>query len=379
MTTKEITISTARYIAALLVALNKGGELPEKPGEVEYRRVFALAKRHSVASAIWYVIEDEVRATGDDELISRFIRECDLAYAQNLVQTREFAAVCNAFTKAGIRFLPIKGFINKALWLKPEYRTMSDMDIFVSPDTAEAAAEALKSIGYVFDHGGSVHDSYVKPPYVNIELHKSLGSYGDGDFNSWVPTESNPYHFVMRDEDYLVYLLDHMYKHYKSGGNGMRSFFDLYLFHLAKGASLDKAYIEGELRWRGLDEFYSLANRLSALWFGGESACSDELIELEYYIITGGTFGTVENRVEHALKTRSRFGYLLSRIFLPYSSMKSIYPWLKPLPFLLPIAWVMRLLKALFDGRMRRELRATNNASRLKRDSASPSTTDTEQ
>ena len=52
MTTKEITISTARYIAALLVALNKGGELPEKPGEVEYRRVFALAKRHSVASAI---------------------------------------------------------------------------------------------------------------------------------------------------------------------------------------------------------------------------------------------------------------------------------------------------------------------------------------
>ena len=366
MTPKEITISAARYIAALLVSLNTGSEKPEKPAEVEYRKVFILAKRHSVASAIWYIIEDEVRATKDTELIERFVHECEIDYAKNLVQTREFSSVREAFSKSGIRFLPLKGFINKALWLKPEYRTMSDMDIFVSPDMTDVAAAALKSLGYVFDHGGSVHDSYVKPPYMNIELHKSLGHYGDGDFKAWMPTEDNPYHFVMRDEDYLVYLLDHMYKHYQSGGNGMRSFFDLYLFQRAKGESLDKEYVERELRARELDEFSSMAQRLVSLWFCGESLYAEELLELEYYIVTGGTFGTVENRVEHALKSRSRFGYLLSRTFLSYAAMKQIYPWLKYLPFLLPIAWVMRLLKALFDGRMRRELRAAGAAKRGK-------------
>ena len=364
MLDRNVIISCARYVAALLVSLNAGGEQPKKPDCVSYRAVFKFAKRHALAGALWYLLEDEITAFGDEELTARFSRECELDYLKNNVQTQEFASVCSAFGKAGIKHLPLKGFISKALWKRPEYRSMTDMDIYVSPSDTDAAAEILLSLGYAEDHKSAEHDSYIKPPYVNIELHKTLESYGIGDFSNWRAKENAPCFYELSDEDFLIFILMHMYKHYKAGGTGMRSFYDLHLFLGAKRGSLDLGYVRGELDKRGIGEFYSVALRLSELWFLGRTECADELADFEYYIATGGTFGTVENRVEHALTEKSRFRYTLSRIFLSYPKMKALYKWLGPLPFLLPVAWVIRLVAALFDGRLRRELRATSRAAK---------------
>ena len=76
MLDKRIVTATARYVAKLLVALNCDAPKPEKPADVSYRAVYVFAKRHSVASAIWYLIEDEVTAEGDAELIEKFSRDC---------------------------------------------------------------------------------------------------------------------------------------------------------------------------------------------------------------------------------------------------------------------------------------------------------------
>lgn len=359
---KAAAIAAARYVARLLCALNLGTDKPEKPDSVSYRQVFTLAKRHSVAGALFYVLEDEVRESGDAELIARFERERDLDFAKQLVQTREFAAVTESLSAAGIDFLPLKGFMMKALWRRPEYRTMTDMDIYVSRSGIDAAAGVLESLGYTAEGGDGVHDSYLKPPYVNIELHKTLGNYGDGDFSLWKCKPDMPHWYVMSDEDTLVFMLDHMYKHYKAGGTGMRSFFDLYLYLEAKGERLDREYVDRELEERGMKEFYEDALALVGLWFCG-AADNGSLAELELFIVTGGTFGNVENKVKYALKKKSRFRYALSRIFLTYPQMKHLYKWLGPLPFLLPVAWVMRLFGALFDGRLRREVRAVGAAS----------------
>lgn len=362
MLDKEVVRRTARYVAALLVALNCDAPCPELPCGVSYRAVFVFAKRHAVAGAIWYLIEDEVRSTGDEELIERFEKSCMLDYNKHRAQERELAAISAALSERSIDHLPLKGFINKALWKRPEYRTMTDMDIYVGEDNIAAAAEVLSSLGYKLSHKGAVHDAYEKPPYVNVELHKKLGSRENGDFSAWKALPSDPHHYVMSDEDFLLYAIGHMHKHYRQGGSGMRSFFDVYLYLKKKGEALDFDHIDRELRQRGLSEFYSSVLSLSALWFDGDLERESELSELEIYIATGGTFGTVENRTKHALKKKSRLRYALSRIFLPYRAMKEMYGWLRPLPFLLPVAWVIRLLSALLDGRMRREIRAVAKA-----------------
>ncbi len=350
-------VLTAEYIAELLKVLHYGGDAPALPEGVTYRGVFALARNHSLAGAVWPVLEDKEAEMGDPDLTLAWSAERERDFAKNLVQTREFKRITDAFTAAGIPFLPMKGFIFKALWARPEYRTMSDIDMFVSDAGIKRAGEVLTSLGYTLDHEGIVHDSYSKPPYMNIELHRELERDNPAGFADWHAKEDNPLWYEMSDEDFIVFNVMHMYKHYKGGGSGIRSFFDLHLYLKAKESTLDKDSVRSKLEAAGLYEFYLKVLALSELWFG-EREADDEVRATEYFIVTGGTYGNVENRVEHAMKTEKRSKYFLRRAFPSYRAMCSLYKWLKPLPILLPIAWVIRLVGALFSGRMRRELDA---------------------
>lgn len=359
---KEQIIAAARHLARVINALNRGAEIPPLPDGITYRDVFIIAKRHSLAGALCYAIEDLVKDS-DPELTARLRKERDLECAKNITQTREFSAVTSAFTDAGVRFLPMKGFIFKELWARPEYRTMSDMDIYVGREEIDRATEILCGMGYTLDHGDDVHNSLFKQIYVNIELHKLLEVGVEGDFSSWTPKPDNEYWYVMSDEDLLAFVISHMYKHHVTGGNGMRSVYDVYLFLGAKRGTLDLERVREVLKERDILDFFDKTLALADFWFASGEG-SEELFELEYYTVTGGTYGTVENKVELAMKKKSKLSYLLSRIFLPYSSMKKLYKWLVPLPFLLPFAWIARIFKALFDGRLRRELMAVDAAER---------------
>ena len=357
---REKLIVTARYIASLVRALHYGLDVPPVPETTDMKSVYTLAKKHSLAGALWYILEDSGLVT-DPELTKRFTRERDLEFAKNLTQTREFSAITRAFTEAEIPFLPMKGFIYKSLWKRPEYRVMSDLDIYVSDEGLERAGEVLLAMGYKLTHDSQIHDSFEKPPYMNVELHRDLEVDSDESFGDWTPRADNPMWYEMTGEDCLVFGIAHMYKHFTAGGSGMRSFFDLVLYLSAKADTLDMTVAENKLRARGLYDFYELAKRLADFWFSG-GEYSDDLSDIEYYTVTGGAYGNMENRVENSIKGKSRLSYYLSRAFLPYSKMIYIYKWLKYLPFLLPVAWIMRLVTALFDGRLGREMRAVDKA-----------------
>lgn len=354
-------VLTAEYIAAILKALFSDTELPELPEGVSYKGVFALARNHSLAGAVWAVLEERGVDVGDPELALMWSAERERDFAKNLVQTREFRAVTSALTEAKIPFLPMKGFLIKALWKSPEYRTMSDMDIYVGQDGIGRAGEVLTSLGYSLDHDGIVHDSYIKPPFVNVELHRELEHGSTASFHEWMPKQDNPYWYVMSDEEMLVFNVSHMYKHHRGGGSGIRSYADLYLYLGAKSATLDGEYLKKRLIEEGVYDFYLQSVALAEFWFG-DREIDDNIRSTEYFVVTGGTYGNVENRVEHALRSESRTRYFFRRAFPSLEVMRSMYKWLKPMPFLLPVAWLVRLVGALFNGRMRRELSAIDKA-----------------
>ena len=359
---KEQITAAARHLARVINVLNRGGEIPPIPDGITYRDVFIIAKRHSLACALCHAVEDLVKDS-DPELVARLRKERDLECAKNLTQTREVSAVTSAFTDAGVRFLPMKGVLFKELSARPEYRTMSDMDIYVGREGIDRATEMLCDMGYTFGHCDDVHNSLFKHIYVNIELHKMLEIGDEGDFSSWTAKPDNEFWYVMSDEDLLAFVISHMYRPHVTGGNAMRSVYDVYLFLEAKRDTLDLERVREVLKERDMLDFFDKTLALAEFWFGSGEA-DDELLEMEYFTVTGGTYGTVENKVELAMKKKSRLSYLFSRIFLPYSSMKKLYKWLVPLPFLLPFAWVARIFKALFDGRLRRELMAVDAAER---------------
>ncbi len=363
---RERLVLTGRYIASLLVALNNGAEPPCLPSGVDYNGIFSLAKYHSLAGAIWYVLEGRL-GDGKPELLSAWARERDMDFAKNLVQTREFARITKLFSDNGIAYLTMKGFHFKKLWRRPEYRTMSDIDILVGDANIERAGELLVGAGYKPSHEAEIHDSYEKPPYMCIELHRRLGASFDEDFGDWIVDGENPCHYYQRHEDFLVFTVAHAFKHFTTGGCGIRSVYDLYLYVKKYGDEIDFDYVNGRLAELGALEFYNNVKALSHAWFEVLETPSGDILEFEYYILKGGTYGNLENRVEYSMKSKSRLGYYFSRAFVPYSKMVYMYPWLRRLPFLLPVAWVMRLVKALFDGRLKRELNAIDEDAKRKK------------
>ena len=368
-----------RYIGKVLRTMQYGDALPALPDGLTWRNIYTVSKDHSLASTIWYFVADLVEADcadTDRELLEYWERERSIAFAQNFVQTAEFAYLTDAFTKQGIKFLPLKGFIFKKMWRKPEYRTMADIDVYVGDEGMDAVNKKLVEIGYKLDHKCSVHDSYAKPPYLNIEVHRYLREGSCDSFDSWHAREDNPYWYEMGEVDFMIFNVAHIYKHYRHGGCGARALFDLQLLIESNPSIVNDPRLIERLKAEDMLGFYYDVLHLMHFWYGDatvksyasntdlllDGVPSDRLCEMEYYIATGGAYGSDSNRVEYDRKRQSRVQYYFKRFFLPYNSMCQIYPWLKKVPVLLPVAYLLRLFKSIGNGKLKTELRLLKRA-----------------
>ena len=181
--------------------------------------------------------------------------------------------------------------------------------------------------------------------------------------------EGKRYAMVMREDLFYFYHVSHMAKHFVNGGCGVRPFIDLWIMRHREGFDLSGA--ERLLRDEGLYEFAVAAAELSEVWFSGRSA-DDRTTAMERYLLGGGVYGSVENRVHiQQAKRGGRLKYALSRIFLPYEQMKGRYPVLERRKWLLPFMHVRRWLGIIFGGGIGRsvdELRTNSEASSEKID-----------
>jgi len=371
----KIQVKAVRYVASVLCFLQYGTELPELYEGLTYKDVFVAAKAHSLASTVWYAVEDKVRSEGNEELIKRWESERELDFAKHLIQSAEFDRLTKIFSENKISFLPLKGFLFKELWSKPEYRTMGDMDFYFAEEDIPKVTELLYSLGYKADiEDGEVHDTFDKPPFLHVEAHKALRRGSKESFESWIPKEDNPYWYTMDPVSFAVFNIAHAHKHFTSGGCGIRNLFDLHLLFEHYRNEINYEAMQKRLFEEGLSEFFDIARYLIELYFKNSgkklqtsihgTKVNEECSELELFIATGGTYGSVRNRVKYRLKNKSKFGYVISRAFPSYAAMTRYYKWLKKAPFLLPFAYVARIFASLFNGKAKREFSAIEKANK---------------
>ena len=139
---------------------------------------------------------------------------------------------------------------------------------------------------------------------------------------------------------FYFYHIAHMAKHFENGGCGIRPFIDLWILdHTVDGNKDERdALLErGELL-----AFANVSRALSEVWIGGCEA--DALtLKMQDFLLHGGAFGSSDNRVAIQQKKKGgRFGYLMSRIFVPTAKLKRYYPILERHPWLMPVMQVRR-------------------------------------
>lgn len=332
--------------------------------------LFKFSKRHDLAHLVGDALDKKGLLPENSEAQKRFLNERNLAVMRYEQKRYEFTQICATLEKAKIPFMPLKGAIIQDLYPQGWMRTSCDIDILVKQSDLDSAINCLKNdLEYTCEFIGGHDAQMYAPSGVHLELHYTLTSNDattkqKAIFEKVWEYEDNKETFERRmaDEFFYGYFILHMAIHVKEGGCGIRPFLDLWL--IKRKFSFDREKCEKFLQEIGLLTFAKEVESLAEVWFSKKEA-SDLDRELEQYVLEGGVYGTVQNRV--LVKTeqkKGKFLFILSRIFLPYSQLKIIYPNLKKHPILFPFYQVKRWFNLLNKERRAqatRELESTIN------------------
>ena len=278
-------------------------------------------------------------------------------------QMRQISRIYAAFDANGIDYMPLKGCNMKALYPKPELRTMGDADILIRVEQYDQIVPVMESIGFTYVKE-SDPELVWKSPALHLELHKRLFAPHNKDFYTYFGEGWNRAsrvagtRYAMTAEDTYIYLLTHFAKHYRDGGIGCRHVVDLWVYRMAH-PGMDEAYIGAELEKLWLREFHEHICRMIDAWFR-EKQMDEWTDVLTAYIFSSGSWGSNEERMlarvvkqskHSALGFSGRLMYLWGLLFPSRKNMRQIYPVLEKAPFLLPVFWLIRPVhKMLFNG-----------------------------
>lgn len=324
---------------------------------VDWEKLLRLAQKHSIAATILPVVD---REKCPEKVYGRWVEYAGKNLEKSLLFDGERRRVYAAFEEAGIRYVPLKGIILDGLYPARGMREFADNDILIDAGNAEKAGKIMTSLGYEVSLG-DVHDACHRDPVFNFEIHKKLflddnpvQSYFSDIMDRCVPVQSGSgFELRMTDEDFYIHVLTHFKKHFTNGGTGLRSFADIWLLknsYVQRGIQVSPDL----LHTLGLDSFEQQVLSLAEGLFAHPDTLSyDDLA----YIMESGTYGTLKHSCENGIREKGRFRYILSHLFLPLSSMRTIYPVLCRCPWLLPFFWCVRLVSRLFCKDSRRRLK----------------------
>ena len=297
-------------------------------------------------------------------------------------QTCQIERIFRAFDEKGIDYMPLKGCNMKALYPQPELRVMGDADILIRKEQYEKIVPVMDALGFtsVLE---SDHELIWQSPSLYLELHKSLIPSYNKDYykyfgDGWkFAKASQGNRWDMTAEDTYLYLFTHFAKHYRDGGIGCRHVVDLWVYR-KKNRDLDERYIRTVLDQLRLQTFHDYICRLLGVWFEGEAM--DHRTEiLTACIFAGGSWGNKEDNLlsnmiresrSSALPVNGRLVHIWNMLFPSPENMCRLYPFLKKMPWMLPVAWLIRpVYKVLFQNRkIKRQIQKMGAVSQQKLD-----------
>ena len=288
-------------------------------------------------------------------------------HANDIKQLELIEKLKDIFNEAKIKHVFLKGVHLKKVYPASYMRAMYDIDLLIDEAKFKFVKPLLHKNGFKLKVTSEAHDNYQHESGVIIEVHPKLTT----TFNqtqekffdkAWdYANQDNHYTYTFNYAFELVYLLHHMAKHFYGSGVGLRSILDigLYIETYKDSIKLDKLSLY--LKQTEYTKFFQTILYLNNEYFKLNPlplVLKDYQLDKVYYdrltntIITSGIHGTGANNnqfigrvASHKLRNETRFTLLRRIIFPSYKTMIGSYPCLRKLPFLLPIAYILRLFK----------------------------------
>lgn len=342
---------------------------------IDWSYIYERSKIHEVHTLIYPLLKKIKIHFCNDELLQKWKSETILAGVSQIQHIKQIKQVLDRFNAENIETVILKGLVLRELYPFPELRTMSDADIFMHKEDVKKARKILFELGYYDDDSNPKHSVFSHKSHMSIEIHLSLinDTYSKNAeyFENNIWNNVVPIYFLdvpvltLSSEYQLIYLCLHLLDHTLSSGFGLRQLCDVVL--LIKS-------VDNTIDW---DEFYNIAKLCHLEKFINIifSICTDffhidippvykpeEIDDMKLsetfmdIIISGSIFGNLgtsdcysdfilqhsDSRV-NAVK-RNYLSYYSHILFPPKRNLGERYNYAQKFFFLLPIAWIHRII-----------------------------------
>lgn len=300
-------------------------------------------------------------------------------------RTYAFLELNRKLREAGVKTLVVKGIVCRSIYPKGDLRLSADEDLLVAPGHLVAAKAVLESMGLTTTE--TAPDAYEYPYRTTngplyIELHAHLFPPEGSAYGAWnryfrevfdraeeVLIQGEPV-LTMAPTDHMLYLILHAFKHFLHSGVGVRQVCDIVRCAEVWGSRVDWAYVVDccrEIRAEGFlgavlaigEEYLGLdrANAGIPDWQVDGQPLLEDMLE-------GGVYGDASLSRKHSSNmtldavTAERRGEkgasgVMSSLFPQAKKLEGRYPYLKEQPWLLPVAWVDRIVH--YAGELRKD------------------------
>ncbi len=348
-------MDSGEMIFKLIRSAISGDKLTDT-SNIDWDKIYMTAQAHSIANLIAYAIDNMLNKPPQN-VADAFNSIRDMNILRESAQQLEAELMLDMMETEGVDNMPLKGFITKNLYPSPDMRTMCDVDVLIRDGCMDKAEKIMQELGYPVREESGREIVYKRPPYLSFELHRAFVSekYQKTVFdyykNIWdraLLSAGKKHIYELTKEDFYIYMIVHISKHYMTGGIGIRAFLDVYIYLEKYAGVLDREYLDNEFQKINLLEFCKNTERLAYVWFAGR-AHNAATASMEEFILSGGTYGSkVHGDAAYALREggskHTGLKKKLSVIFPPYENMCYLYPKLKGKALLLPFYWVYRII-----------------------------------
>lgn len=330
-----------------------------------FSELLRLSTRHSVTPLIaeglsrhGFLTEEDVAESYRHISYRSFIK-----WQQQEIELQKVTAL---FETHYIHYMPLKGAVIRQFYPEPWMRTSCDIDILVKEEQLKTAKKALvEGLGYREDNKTDHDVMLIAPNGVQFELHYDFSEKQISVNQVWETAlnKEGTCCFEMSPEWFYLHHLAHMAKHFTLGGCGIRTLIDLWL--MKKNMPCDEALLNKMLTNCELSLFAENMLVLVSDWMGGKQL-SNMQQRIFSYVLTGGTYGNLDNRVAVGRsRKQNRCLYIFSRIFPPYKSMVYLYPILRKHRILMPFCQVHRWFHLLNRDKLKKAETELKNVQEL--------------
>lgn len=346
-----------------------GGDLPTE--KVDWPAIFTLANQQKLLPIIFEAVRQSDASNENAALFAAVKQQVISQVLSQVIRSAEFVDLYKRLRVAGLHPVLVKGQLCSRLYPLKDHRISADDDIYVQDSEFLDCHERLLTEGLSTDTPADElytadEVSYLKegsPLYIEMHRHLFDSSEDAHDelnhfFEDIQPIEVDGF-LVMPPHEHLLYLILHAYKHFVSCGIGLRQFCDIGLWAQAYHEQIDWRRLYDQCASVHAATFAAAAFKIARGYLSIEfnlSAPWEASIDVEPMLhdtLCGGVYGsndytrlhssTVTLNAVKASRTGEKSS-VLSSIFPKKEYLERRYQYLKKHPYLLPVAWIQRIV-----------------------------------